>query len=103
MRAAYVPKSSASWLWMLKVATGTPKHPPAKQLSHMMLAGGCCLSCSGHSHSTEQHWRERKRREWSRAGLGVHVLPQKGNSNEVPTEQDLPRVLWPENSSSWKK
>lgn len=29
-----MPKSSVFWLWMLKVAAGTPKHPPAEQLSH---------------------------------------------------------------------
>lgn len=29
-----MPQSFASWLWMLKVATGAPKHPPAEQVSH---------------------------------------------------------------------
>lgn len=57
-------KSSAFWLWMLKVATGTPKLSSQTQPSSfpsLMLVRGCCLSCSGHSHSTGQHLRERKR------------------------------------------
>lgn len=29
-----MPQSLASWLWMLKVATGAPRHPPAEQVSH---------------------------------------------------------------------